>query len=62
MVSRLRIMLDRTIETIVAINKNPGKLTQTLNSFIPFVTVFIKTLHLAIPALIIDNSEIDLEI
>ena len=62
MVSRLRIILDRTIETLVAINKNPGKLTQTLNSFIPFVTIFIKTLHQATSALNIDQAEIDLAV
>jgi len=59
LIDRLRIMLDKTVVTLATAAENQGVFTQTLLSFIPFVKVFIKTLHIAAPAL---RNPVDLEV
>jgi len=58
-VNRIRIMLDMTVDTLTTAAKTQGMLTQTLLSFMPFVKVFIKTLHMAAHML---NNQVDLAI
>ena len=48
---RIRIMLDKTVETLLQASSNTGLLTQTLVSFMPFVKVFIMIVHCATSAL-----------
>ena len=59
LIDRLRIMLDKTIEVLAAASENQGVFTQVLVSFLPFVKVFIRTLHMAAPAL---RQPVDLEV
>ena len=51
-------MLDVTVDTLTNA-KMQGLLTQTLLSFMPFVKVFIKTLHMAAHIL---NQQVDLSL
>ena len=58
--NRLRMMFEKTVKTLVETNQS--KSLQNLTSFLPFVGVFIKTLHFAAPMLLMDHNEIDLAI